>query len=28
VDQPWIIRLDDKQKLEGAAGHFPHSERI
>jgi hypothetical protein len=28
VDQPWIIRLDHKEKLEGTAGHSPDSERI
>jgi hypothetical protein len=28
VDQPWIIRLDHKEKLEGTAGHSSDSERI
>jgi hypothetical protein len=28
MDQPWIIRLDHKEKLEGTAGHFSDSERI
>ncbi len=28
VDQPWIIRLDHKEKLEVTAGHFSDPERI